>query len=58
METQCVLCEAGWRPLKNWIFVTNITNEFILRLDILRVYNASMDPEPQTLRLAEKEVSQ
>jgi hypothetical protein len=47
----------GRRPLKIWVFVANITNEFILGLDILRAYNASVDIGLQTLRLAEEEVS-
>jgi hypothetical protein len=29
----------GWRPLKIWIFVASITNEFIVRLDILHAYD-------------------
>jgi hypothetical protein len=47
----------GRRPLKIWVFVANITNEFILGLDILRAYNASVDIGRHTLRLAEEEVS-
>jgi hypothetical protein len=40
-----------------WVFIANITNEFILGLDILRAYNASVDIGLQTLRLAEEVVS-
>jgi hypothetical protein len=40
-----------------WVFVANITKEFILGLDILRVYDASADLGRQTLLLAEEEVS-
>jgi hypothetical protein len=47
----------GRRPLKIWVFVTNITNEFILGLDILRTYDASVDLGRQTLSLVEEEVS-
>jgi hypothetical protein len=47
----------GWRPLKIWVFVANITNEFILGLDILHAYDASVSLGHQTLRLAEQEVS-
>jgi hypothetical protein len=47
----------GRRPLKIWIFVTDITNELILGLDILSTYNASLDIGHQTLRLAEEEIS-
>jgi hypothetical protein len=46
----------GQRPLKIWVFITDIT-EFILGLDILRAYDASVDIGRQRLRLAEEEVS-
>jgi hypothetical protein len=46
----------GRRPLKIWVFVANITNEFILGLNILRAYDASVDIGRQTLRLAEEEI--
>jgi hypothetical protein len=45
------------RPLKILVFVANITNEFILGLDILRAYDASVDVGRQTPRLSEEEVS-
>jgi hypothetical protein len=44
----------GQRPLKIWIFITNITNEFILGLDILHAYDTSVDLGLQTLHLAEE----
>jgi hypothetical protein len=44
-------------PLKIWIFVANITNEFILGLDILCAYDASVYLGHQRLYLAEEEVS-
>jgi hypothetical protein len=47
----------GLRPLKIWIFVADIINEFILGLDILRTYDAYIDIRRQTLCLAEEEVS-
>jgi hypothetical protein len=47
----------GRRPLKSWVFVADITNEFILGLYILRSYDASVDLGRQTLRLAEEEGS-
>jgi hypothetical protein len=43
----------GRRPLKILVFVANITNEFILGLDVLRAYDASVDIGCQTLHLAE-----
>jgi hypothetical protein len=43
----------GRCPLKIWVFVTDITNEFILGLDILRTHDAFIDIERQTLHLAE-----
>jgi hypothetical protein len=40
-----------------WVFVANITDELIFRLDIQRAYDASVDIGVQTLRLANEEVS-
>jgi hypothetical protein len=45
------------RPLKIGVFVANITNKFILGLDILRAYNASVGIGHQMLRLGEETVS-
>jgi hypothetical protein len=45
------------RPLKIWVFVVKITNKFILGLDILRAYDASVNTGRQTLPLVEEEVS-
>jgi hypothetical protein len=47
----------GQRALKIWIFVSNITNEFVSGLDIQRPYDLSVNLGLQTLRLAEEEVS-
>jgi hypothetical protein len=47
----------GRRPLKIWTFFANITNKFILGLDILRAYNTSMDLGRQMLHLVEEELS-
>jgi hypothetical protein len=47
----------GRRPLKFWVSVADITNEFILGLDVLCAYDACVDIGRQTLRLAEEEVS-
>lgn len=44
-------------PLKIWGFVTSITNEFILGLNILHAYDASVDQGCQTLHVAEEQVS-
>jgi hypothetical protein len=46
----------GQRLLKIWVFIANITNEFILGLDILSTYNAWVDLGRQMLCLAEEEV--
>jgi hypothetical protein len=43
--------------LKMRVFVANITNEFLLGVDLLSVYDASADIGRQTLRLAEEEAS-
>jgi hypothetical protein len=48
-ETILVLKEAvvglnlGQRALRIWVFVAEVTDEFILGLDVLRAYDASMD---------------
>jgi hypothetical protein len=47
----------GHGPLKMWLFIANITDEFILGLDILHAYDASVDIGRQKLRLAEEEAS-
>jgi hypothetical protein len=39
------------------VFVANITNEFLLGLDLLRTYDACVDQGRKTLCLAEEEVS-
>jgi hypothetical protein len=33
----------GWGPLTTRLFVANITNKFILGLDVMHAHNASMD---------------
>jgi hypothetical protein len=40
--------KLGRRPIKIWVSVANITNEFILGLDKLRAYDASVDLGRQT----------
>jgi hypothetical protein len=52
-----VTLPLGQRPLKVWVFVANITNEFILGLAILRAYDSSVDLVRQMLRLAEEKLS-
>ena len=37
------------RTLRIWVFVTDVTDEFILGLDFLRVYDASVDLERHLL---------
>jgi hypothetical protein len=51
------LVHPGMVPTENLVLVTSITNEFILRLDILRAYDIYVDLGRQTLRLAAEEVS-
>jgi hypothetical protein len=46
----------GQRSLNIWVLIANITNEFILGLDILRAYDAYVDLGCQMLHLAEEEV--
>jgi hypothetical protein len=53
----CLTLTLGWRLLKIWVFVANITDELILGLDVLRAYDASAVIGCQTLHLADEEVS-
>jgi hypothetical protein len=57
LEEVFLTLTLGRRPFKIRVFVANITNEFILELDILRAYDASVDSGRQTLCLTEEEVS-
>ena len=62
-ETIPVLKEAlveltlGRRALRIWVFVADVTDEFILGLDILRAYDASVDLGRHLLRLGGEEVT-
>jgi hypothetical protein len=47
----------GRHPLKIWIFVASITNEYILVLDILHSYDAFVDLGLQTPRVADEEIT-
>ena len=55
-ETLPVLREAlveltlGQRALRIWVFVAEVTDEFILGLDVLRAYDASVDLGRHLLR--------
>jgi predicted aspartyl protease len=46
----------GRRTLRSWVFVADIKDDFILGLDILRAYNASVDTGRRVLRLGQDEV--
>jgi hypothetical protein len=48
----------GRRQLKIWVFVADITNEFILWLNILGAYESFVGLGRQMLRLAVEDVSQ
>jgi predicted aspartyl protease len=62
-ETIPVLKEAlveltlGQRALRIWVFVAEVTDEFILGLDVLRAYDASLDLGRHLLRLGQEEVT-
>jgi hypothetical protein len=47
----------GRDPLTILVFAAGVTNELIMRLDILRTYNASVDLGSQNLRLEGEELS-
>jgi hypothetical protein len=46
----------GQRALKIWVFVADIRDDFIMGLDILRPYDASVDVGHHVLRLGQEEV--
>jgi hypothetical protein len=46
----------GQRALKIWVFVADVTDEFILGLDILRAYDASVDVGRHVLRMGQEKV--
>jgi hypothetical protein len=46
----------GQRSLTIWVFFADMTDEFILGLDILRAYDASEDVGRHVLRLGQEEV--
>ena len=62
-ETIPVLKEAlveltlGRQALRTWVFVAEVTDEFILGLDVLRAYDASVDIGRHLLRLGQEEVT-
>ena len=62
-ETIPVLKEAlveltlGRRALRIWVFVAEVTDEFILELNVLRAYDASVDLGRHLLRLGQEEVA-
>jgi hypothetical protein len=45
------------RALRIWVFVAEVTDEFILGLDFLRAYDASVDLGRHLLRLRQEEVT-
>lgn len=46
----------GHRTLDMWVFVADISDEFILRLDYLRAYDATLDVGHHVLRLGNETV--
>jgi len=47
----------GRRALRIWVFVAEVTDQFILGLDVLRAYDASVDLGRHLLRLGQEEVT-
>jgi hypothetical protein len=56
-EKSYMILNLRRRPLKIWVLIANITNEFILGLDILCAYDASVDLGRKMLHLSEEEVT-
>jgi hypothetical protein len=51
-----VTLTIGRRTLRSWVFIADITDDFILEQDILRAYDASVDIGRRVLRLGRDEV--
>jgi len=47
----------GWRALRIWVFVAEVTDKFILRLDILRAYVTSVDLGCHLQQMGQEEVT-
>jgi hypothetical protein len=56
MKEAHVELTMGQRTLRSWVFVVDIADNFILGLDILRAYDASVDIGRRVLRLGQDEV--
>jgi predicted aspartyl protease len=56
MKKAHVELTMGQRTLRSWVFVADIADDFILGLDILRAYDASVDIGRRVLRLGQDEV--
>jgi hypothetical protein len=52
-----VVLTLGRHTLRSWVFVADIMDDFILGLDILRAYDASVDIGRRVLRLGRDEVT-
>jgi hypothetical protein len=46
----------GRRTLRIWVFDAEITDDYILKMDILRAYDASVDVGRHVLQLGQDEV--
>jgi hypothetical protein len=57
MKEAFVLLTLGWQAFRIWVFVSDIRDEFILGLDVLRAYDASVDLGRHLLLLGQKEVT-
>jgi hypothetical protein len=47
----------GWWALRIWVFVAEVTDEFILGLDVLWTYDVSVDLGCHLLQLDQEEVT-
>jgi hypothetical protein len=56
VEEARVELTIGRRTLRSWVFVADITDDYILELDILLAYDASVDIGRRVLRLGRDEV--
>jgi hypothetical protein len=56
LKKALVKLTLGLKPISMWVFVAEITEEIMLRLDILYTYDASVDLERHMLLLAQDKI--
>jgi hypothetical protein len=56
LEEALVKWTLGWNLLSTWVFITIVTSDLILGLDVMHALAASVDLRHHMLRLGKEEV--